>query len=130
MNASPRPDTSGRFGSNVSKVSVLELQQRSGEATALLKALANPDRLILLCHLLAGERTVADLGELTGIAQPTLSQQLGVLRNESLVATRREGKFIHYRVASPGVRAILRTLYRLFCAPGAAARTEHLEESP
>ncbi len=109
---------------------MLGLHQRSGEAAALLKALANPNRLILLCHLLAGERTVADLGELTGIVQPTLSQQLGVLRSESLVATRREGKSIHYRVASPGVRAILRTLYRLYCTPGAAAPAEHLEESP
>jgi DNA-binding transcriptional ArsR family regulator len=96
------------------------LHDRSREAAGLLKALANPDRLMLLCHLLGTERTVAELGEVTGIVQPTLSQQLGVLRNEGLVATRREGKFIHYRVASPAVRAILRTLYRLYCAPGAA----------
>lgn len=87
----------------------------------MLKALANPDRLMLLCHLLDAEHTVADLGAITGIVQPTLSQQLGVLRNEGLVAPRREGKFIHYCVASPAVRAILRTLYRLYCAPGAAS---------
>lgn len=97
------------------------LQDRSQEAAALLKALANPDRLMLLCHLQGTELMVAELGEITSIVQPTLSQQLGVLRNEGLVATRREGKFIHYRVASPAVRAILRTLYRLYCAPGAAA---------
>ena len=98
-----------------------QLQERSQEAAALLKALANPDRLMLLCHLQCAEHMVAKLGDITGIAQPTLSQQLGVLRNEGLVATRREGKFIHYRVASPAVRAILRTLYRLYCAPGVAA---------
>lgn len=98
-----------------------QLQHRSEEAATLLKALANPDRLLLLCHLLDAEHTVAELGDITGIVQPTLSQQLGVLRNEDLVATRREGKFIHYRVASPAVRAILRTLYRLYCAAGAAA---------
>ncbi len=86
----------------------------------MLKALANPDRLMLLCHLHDAERTVAQLGELTGIGQPTRSQQLAVLREEGLVATRREGKNVHYRVASPAVRAILRTLYRLYCAPGAA----------
>jgi DNA-binding transcriptional ArsR family regulator len=99
---------------------VLELQHRAQEAAALLKALANPDRLLLLCHLLDAERTVAELGEITGIVQPTLSQQLGVLRNEELVATRREGKFIHYRVASHAVREVLRTLYRLYCMPAAA----------
>lgn len=96
---------------------IAQLQHRSHEAASLLKALANPDRLLLLCHLLGAERSVAELGELTGIAQPSLSQQLGVLRNEALVATRREGKSIHYRVASPAVRALLRTLYRLYCAP-------------
>ena len=98
-----------------------QLQHRAQEAAALLKTLANPDRLLLLCHLLDAERTVAELGEITGIAQPTLSQQLAVLRHEELVATRREGKSIHYRVASPAVRAVLRTLHRLYCAPGGAA---------
>ena len=97
------------------------MAQRSQEAAALLKALANPQRLMLLCHLQAAEQSVAELGALTGIVQPTLSQQLGVLRHEGLVATRREGKFIHYRVASPAVRALVRTLYRLYCADGAAA---------
>jgi DNA-binding transcriptional ArsR family regulator len=98
-----------------------QLQHRSHEAAALLKALANSDRLLLLCHLQGTERTVAELGAITGIPQPTLSQQLAVLRNEDLVATRRQGKFIHYRVASPAVRAVLRTLHRLYCAPGNAA---------
>ncbi len=87
----------------------------------MLKALANPDRLMLLCHLLGAELTVAELGDLTGIVQPTLSQQLGVLRSECLVSTRREGKFIHYRVASASARDILQTLNRLYCAPRTAA---------
>ena len=98
-----------------------QLQHRSQDAATLLKALANADRLLLLCHLQGAERTVAELGEATGIAQPTLSQQLAVLRSEALVATRREGKFVHYRVASPAVRAVLRTLHRLYCKPGPAA---------
>jgi ArsR family transcriptional regulator len=85
----------------------------------MLKALAHRDRLMLLCHLQDGERTVAELGELTGIAQPMRSQQLGVLRHEDLVMTRRSGRSVHYRVASPAVHAILCTLYRLYCAPGA-----------
>ena len=96
-----------------------DLQKRAGDAAALLKALANPDRLLLLCHLVEAERSVTDLGSITGIAQPTLSQQLGVLRGEGLVATRRAGKSIHYRIASPAALAVLRTLYALYCEGGA-----------
>jgi DNA-binding transcriptional ArsR family regulator len=118
MTASPLPTNLPSRQSPAAAVA--QLQHRSHEAAALLKALANADRLLLLCHLLDAEHTVAELGAITGIVQPTLSQQLGVLRNEDLVATRREGKFIHYRVASPAVRAVLRTLYRLYCAAGAA----------
>ncbi|MEO7335966.1 MAG: metalloregulator ArsR/SmtB family transcription factor [Caldimonas sp.] len=99
-------------------VSVAALQARAHDAAALLKALANPDRLLLLCHLVETERAVGELGEMTGIAQPTLSQQLGVLRAEGLVATRREGKSIFYRIASPAVHAVLQTLYDLFCNDG------------
>ena len=69
-----------------------DLQAQSEQAAKLLKALANPDRLLLLCQLVEQEKSVAELGELTGIAQPSLSQQLSVLRTENLVATRREGK--------------------------------------
>lgn len=100
--------------------SFADLRHRSHEAVSLLKALANPDRLILLCHLLDAERAVAELGALTGIVQPSLSQQLRVLRHEGLVATRRAGKFVHYRLASKAVRAVLRTLHNLYCGPGAA----------
>lgn len=92
-----------------------QLQQQAEAAAALLKSLANPDRLLLLCHLVEAERSVAELGLMTGIAQPTLSQQLSVLRAEELVATRREGKFVHYSIASPAVLAVLQTLYDLYC---------------
>jgi len=120
MKFSPAPRTLHTRTASLTDA-MTQLPHRSQEAAALLKALANPDRLLLLCHLLGTERTVAELREITGIAQPTLSQQLAVLRNEELVATRREGKFIHYRVASPAVRAVLRTLHRLYCEPGSAA---------
>lgn len=85
----------------------------------MLKALANPDRLMLLCQLADGECSVTELGARSGITQPTLSQQLGVLRGERLVATRREGKHVLYRVASPAALAVLQTLYALFCKPAA-----------
>jgi ArsR family transcriptional regulator len=94
-----------------------DLRARSHEAAALLRALANPDRLLLLCQIVDAERSVAELGELTGIAQPSLSQQLAVLRGERLVRTRREGKHVLYSVDSPAALAILQTLYGLFCEP-------------
>ena len=92
-----------------------DLQTQSAQAAKLLKALANPDRLLLLCQLAEQEKSVAELGELTGVAQPSLSQQLSVLRTEKLVATRREGKSIFYRIEAPEVHAVLQTLYKLFC---------------
>ena len=91
------------------------LHDNANRAASLLKSLANPDRLLLLCQLVAGERTVSELEKLTGIRQPALSQQLGVLRNEALVSTRREGKWIYYRVASQEALSILETLYGLYC---------------
>jgi len=92
------------------------LRDAAETACALMKALSNPDRLLLLCKLAAGERNVGELQELTGIVQPTLSQQLAVLRDEQLVETRREGKNIYYRVASPQALALLEVLYAQFCA--------------
>jgi DNA-binding transcriptional ArsR family regulator len=86
-------------------------------ACALMKVLSNPDRLLLLCELAARERNVGELEESLGIAQPTLSQQLTVLRNEQLVATRREGKNIYYRVDSPQAMAVMEVLYIQFCKP-------------
>ncbi|HBZ99434.1 MAG TPA: transcriptional regulator, partial [Pseudomonas sp.] len=67
-----------------------------------------------------GERNVSELEQLLGIQQPTLSQQLAVLRREGLVATRREGKQIHYRISSPEALAVITTLYQLFCERGQA----------
>jgi ArsR family transcriptional regulator len=91
------------------------MRAAAAQAGGLLKALANPDRLLLLCQLTQGEQTVGALEEALGIRQPTLSQQLGVLRQEGLVATRRDGKQIHYSVASPEALAVLRLLYQLYC---------------
>ena len=101
---------------------VAALRESASQACALLKALANEDRLLLLCQLVQGERNVGELESLTGIRQPTLSQQLGVLRNEALVNTRREGKWIYYSVASQEAMAILGTLHSLFCADDAGPK--------
>ncbi len=84
-------------------------------ACRLMKTLSNPDRLLLLCQLSQGELRVGELEERLGIVQPTLSQQLAVLRDEGLVSTRREGKHIHYRIASPQALAVMAVLYQQFC---------------
>ena len=92
-----------------------EMQSAAGRACRLMKVLANPDRLLILCQLSQGERRVGELEELLGIVQPTLSQQLTVLRDEELVSTRREGKNIHYALTSPKALAVMQVLYEQFC---------------
>lgn len=96
----------------------LDLQQLRANADAaqqLLKTLANGDRLMLLCQLSQGEYSVGELEQLLGITQPTLSQQLAVLRRAGCVETRREGKHVYYRIGSPEALAVIRTLYQLYC---------------
>jgi ArsR family transcriptional regulator len=95
-----------------------QLRAAAGRAVGALKLLANEDRLLLLCQLSQGEACVSDLEATLGIRQPTLSQQLGVLRHEGVVETRREGKNIYYRVASPELLQLLATLYQLYCPQG------------
>lgn len=91
------------------------LRGAAGEAVNALKLLANQDRLLLLCQLSQGEMCVSELAQRLDIHQPTLSQQLGVLRSEQVVDTRRQGKNIFYRVADPALLEILALLYRLYC---------------
>jgi DNA-binding transcriptional ArsR family regulator len=91
------------------------LRGAASQAVSTLKILANEDRLLLLCQLSQGERCVSELEEELGIRQPTLSQQLGVLRTEGTVTTRRDGKNIYYRVADPATLEILALLCRLYC---------------
>jgi ArsR family transcriptional regulator len=93
------------------------LRMAADGASRLLKALSNPDRLLLMCHLAEGEHCVGELEAASGISQPTLSQQLGVLREQGLVATRREGKNIYYSIDSPQALAVMEVLHAQFCAP-------------
>ncbi|POR11509.1 metalloregulator ArsR/SmtB family transcription factor [Diaphorobacter sp. LR2014-1] len=95
------------------------MRAHAGEAVTMLKLLGNEDRLMLLCQLTEGERTVGELEQLTGIGQPTLSQQLGVLRRDGLVQTRREGKFIWYQLADDRALQLMQAIHRLFCKQGA-----------
>jgi len=91
------------------------LRSAATQAVAALKLLANEDRLLLMCQLSQGEICVSELEQQLGIRQPTLSQQLGVLRTEGVVSTRRQGKNIYYSVADPAMLEIVALLYRLYC---------------
>ena len=99
------------------------MRDAADSACALMKVLANPDRMLLLCQLAEGEKNVGELQQALGIVQPTLSQQLAVLREEELVETRREGKNIYYRIASPQALAVLKVLYQQYCTPARATRS-------
>ncbi len=99
-----------------------EMRHSAGQACRLMKVLSNPDRLLLLCQLVHGEQRVGELEARVGVAQPTLSQQLGVLRDEGLVSTRRDGKAIYYRIDSPQALAVMQTLHEQFCQ---AAKETH-----
>ena len=92
-----------------------QLRESAGKACSLLRLLANEDRLMLLCQLSQRESNVGNLETLTGIRQPTLSQQLGVLRREGLVSTRREGKQIYYSLHHAAAARVLETLYGIYC---------------
>lgn len=109
-------ETTQAMSSDVS-LNAKALRDAADRACRLLKTLSNPDRLVLLCHLAEGEKRVGELEALAGVSQPTLSQQLGVLREEGLVSTRREGKHIYYRFDDPQPLAVMKTLYQQFCAP-------------
>ena len=84
-------------------------------AAAMLRTLANPQRLRILCLLAEGERTVSELTQATGVRQAAASQQLQRLRAESMVSARREGRHVYYSLSDPAVLAIIRTLSRIFC---------------
>jgi DNA-binding transcriptional ArsR family regulator len=101
---------------NEVSLSLQDMQQAAGQACRLLKVLANPDRLMILCQLAQGEMRVGEMEEALGIVQPTLSQQLTVLRDEELVSTRREGKNIYYQLSSPQALALMQVLYVQFCS--------------
>jgi DNA-binding transcriptional ArsR family regulator len=94
---------------------ITRMRSSAADAVSLLRTLANEDRLMLLCKLSVEELCVSELEERLGIRQPSLSQQLGVLRREGMVATRREGKNIFYRIADPRALAVLQALYNLYC---------------
>ncbi len=91
------------------------MREAASQATSLLRALAQEDRLLLLCEISQGECCVSELEERLDLHQPSLSQHLGVLRNEGLVQTRRDGKRIYYSIADMNALTVLNVLYKTYC---------------
>lgn len=90
-------------------------QASAGEAAALLRALSNEKRLMILCQLGEGEMAVGQLLPLVGLSQSALSQHLAKLRDEALVSTRRDGTTIFYRIADPAVLKVIAVLAEIYC---------------
>ena len=93
------------------------LNAKAEEASALLSAMANGKRLMVLCSLLEGEKSVGQLAEIVGLSQAALSQHLSKMRSLRLVGTRRDAQTIYYRLTSHEAEKVLETLYGLYCAP-------------
>lgn len=102
---------------SLTELTPAQFAAKAGEAAALLKALAHEGRLMILCQLLDGEHAVGALQESVGLSQSALSQHLARLREEGLVATRRESQTIFYRLADPNVARVLDTLASIYCPP-------------
>ncbi|CAM3650054.1 ArsR family transcriptional regulator [Polynucleobacter brandtiae] len=99
----------------LSTAELKKMQSSADEACQLLKVLSNRDRLMLLCEMSQGEKCVGELEAALNLHQPSLSQQLTVLRKHKIVKTRRDGKQIYYSIASQGVVAIIALLYKQYC---------------
>lgn len=93
-----------------------EMATNAQHAAAFLKTLAHEGRLMILCHLGNGEKSVGELEELLSIRQAAVSQMLARLREEGLVSTRREGKTIYYSLANENTSRVIALLYDMFCA--------------
>jgi len=89
------------------------------DASDLLKSLANPHRLLILCQLTEGERSVGELATFLGLRDSTVSQHLALLRRDGMVRARRDGQTIWYTVSSLPAQAVLNTLFEIFCKPNA-----------
>jgi ArsR family transcriptional regulator, virulence genes transcriptional regulator len=89
--------------------------ENAKRASAFLKALAHESRLMILCILAEGEKSVSELEDLLSLRQPTVSQQLARLRADGLVSTRRDGKAIFYKLASEEARTVIGAIYDVFC---------------
>ena len=102
---------------DLTRFDIALFEDSAGKAAGLLRLLANEKRLMILCQLIEGELSVSVLQARIGLSQSALSQHLARLREDGIVATRREGQVIYYRVADPAALRVLETLADLFCPP-------------
>jgi DNA-binding transcriptional ArsR family regulator len=113
----PAPDSTGRsLQLRVTPQAMRQLERNAHRASDLLGAMANTSRLLILCQLAAGEKSVSDLQPTIGLSQSALSQHLAVLRRKRLVRTRRAGQSIYYSLASGEAASVMQTLHQQFCA--------------
>lgn len=103
-------------------MNIEEIKLKAAEAADFLKSMANDRRLIVLCELVKGERTVGELEVVAGLSQSALSQHLARLREAGLVKTRRQSQTIHYSLANDGVKRLIDVLYDLYCRPARGRR--------
>lgn len=96
------------------------MERAADQASELLKALANRHRLLIICQLIDGERSVGELAEFLSLRDSTVSQHLALLRKDGLVSARREAQTVFYSIASEPAREVLKTLYQAFCTPKSA----------
>lgn len=96
--------------------SSLEVMQRNAvKAEAMLKLLANAKRLMILCHLVKGRKSVGELADLVGLSSSALSQHLAKMRDLNMVEADKQGQMVYYQISNPEVEAILSTLYLIYC---------------
>ena len=101
-------------------MNIHEMRETAPRVSELMKVLSNEHRLMILCQLVEGERSVNELAKLLGMRQATLSQHLALLRRNGIVATRREAQSIYYSLARHDVRALMGFLYQTYCTVRAA----------
>ncbi len=99
----------------ISKTELKKMQASADDACKLMKVLSNRDRMMLLCEIAQGEKCVSEMESALDLHQPTLSQQLTVLRKEKIVKTRRDGKQIYYSLSSQVAVAVMSLLYKHYC---------------
>lgn len=102
--------------SHASNMTPERMHAHADEAVAVLKAMASHNRLLLLCQLVQGERSVGELAQTLALAQSVVSQHLSLLRRDGVVSGRREAQSIYYRIADPRVQALMATMFEQFCA--------------
>ena len=106
------------------KINITEMEIAADQASDLLKALSNRHRLLIICQLIDGERSVGDLADFLGLRDSTVSQHLALLRKDGLVAARRDAQTIYYSIVSEPARELLKTLYQVYCAPPKAVKAK------